>query len=181
VRGLVSVAALLGLSVISFGADPQNLPEWDIRYLEKEWGLRLKGVHFTAATDKAPAKFELLMSFDREIPETFLSEFTAQFPAVPAPCSSITFHCFDIDDVAAGRASFYLSAGELTGKVGDAFKVTVLVEKAVLDKITETRVIAPGPPPILEIGRIRVRPVPGLPRAGEYRDALSLRLRPLTP
>jgi hypothetical protein len=167
VRAFICVPLLLLSSGLLVAAEPAPRFEWDIRYLEREWGLRLKNVQFVPGTDKGPAKFELLLGLDRDIPETFMSEFAAQFPPEPSPATSIVFYAQDFDNVAVGRGVFYLSAGELTGKAGDAFKVTVLLDKAVLDKVLEKRVLVPGHGD---------RPVLGLPRAGDYRGALILRV-----
>ncbi len=194
-RFLLSLLFVASITATVSAADPSpaELLEWDARFLDVEqptmpnlpgvgqgWGLRLVNVHYTAPEGKLPARYDLVFNFTREIPDTYMSEFAAQFPLAPSTCSSIIFYALDNFDIPFARLPFYLSEGELTGKPGDSFKVTVLVDKATLDKTVEKRVIVPAQgdrPAIYATGRIRVRPVIGVPNVGEYRGSLIIRVR----
>ncbi len=187
VRALFCLATFLVIAPLAFTADKDakvppapldRLDRWDTSYLEKEWGIRLQRIDFYPSSGKAPPRFELLITFGRDIPDTFMSEFSRLFPAMPGePCTPILFYGYDYDDVVVGRIPFHLSAGELTGKAGDAFRVSVFIDKPLLEKILDEKVIVPGPNRIVETGKIKVRPVITGPVTGEYFGATIIRIK----
>jgi hypothetical protein len=196
VRFLLSLLLVSSIATAASAADPlpEELLEFDAHYLDtggllprdvlpppmSEWGVRIVNVRYIPGEGRLPARYDIVFNFTHDIPETYMSEFMAQFPPTPGPCSSIIFYALDNFDIPFARCPFYLSEGELTGKTGDSFKVSVLVDKAVLEKVKEKRVVLPGHgdvPPVYATGRFRVRPVLGAPNVGDYRGALILRVR----
>jgi hypothetical protein len=141
---------------VAFGADKEDpLPKekWKVDFLDT-CGLELKSVSYKKAEGKSEAGYELLLAFKEDTPVDKLQHVRRLFPPYPqgsgSPSGSsasgasahghLEFCRFDEDNVLLGKVHFGLTAGEISGKVGDAFRVFVVMPSNLATKVKKVEV-----------------------------------------
>lgn len=150
-RTVSSLAVLFSFMLVAAGADKSegDLPKdkWDTAYLENQWGLTLKSVK---CTGKGSGKFANMTEFE------LLVEFNKDISDVAALAQSLgngvvnqfKLCAFDADNVLIGTTTFFeLSAGEVSGKQGDAFRIKVRISPEVVAKAAKVQIRAPNGSP----------------------------------
>jgi hypothetical protein len=126
------LAVLLCLSFVAVAADkPEGSltkENWDTSYLEKQWNLTLKSVRCTGkgvGSGSNYTEFELVLEFAKDTSDVQpLVRFLKGIDdGTPCP---FRLDLIDSKKVSiAATTRFNLSAGEVSGKQGDAFRVKV--------------------------------------------------------
>jgi hypothetical protein len=136
--------ALLGilLLVSPQAADTENCPipksKWNAGDGEKAWGLKVKTVKCNPSV--SPTAYRVVFEFSKDLKGEELRQIRLAFPAPSSPNTGappaksppsdekdrpvrIEIHFFDEDGVVIERCQSYSVEGEITGKMGDAFRV----------------------------------------------------------
>lgn len=134
-RVLAPLAILLALFALPARADEPKkeapLP-CSVDKLDKEWGLKLKSATVRDNVYlKAPVR-ELVVTLEftkdvtdaKAVRKAFESSILEGKPVKDRP-PHVLFYLFDEDNVSIGKLNVVYIEGEITGKSGDAFRVTV--------------------------------------------------------
>lgn len=93
---------------------------WNLEYLDKTWGIKVKSIKVEGNERK------LLMEFGKDV-ETDLNEMRKAFYQQSA---GFKFYLFDEDNVVIGTAiNISVNLDELTGKKGDAFRLSMVIPR----------------------------------------------------
>ena len=146
-----ALAIVISATAIILGAQPFPGPaqekkpdsiKWNMEYLEKTWGIQLKSVkieEFKDTKDEKPyMAARMLLEFGKDIEKEELSEvygnLTAQVVGGKAVGQGrLGFHFFDEENISLGTQVVSHLQGNLTGKKGDAFRITVPIPAVVTD------------------------------------------------
>ena len=148
-------AVLLPASHMPVQADePQSAITCKMDYIEKTWGLMLKSSKIVPGQN-APSpgpSIVLLLEFAKDLDD--LTTLKAALGQVPGqgrksrPPPTLRFYFFDEDNVTLGQGIQFSTQGEVTGKKGDAIRVTVHSFPAALSTIKKIEARpAEGAPP----------------------------------
>jgi hypothetical protein len=136
--------AILGfMLLVAFqAADTENCPipknKWNAGDGEKAWGLKVKTVKCNVTGN--PTTYRVVFEFSKDLKGEELRQVRLAFPAPSTPNTGtaqaksppadekdrptrIEVHFFDEDGVVIERCQNYTVEGEITGKMGDAFRV----------------------------------------------------------
>jgi formylglycine-generating enzyme len=108
--------AVLCVSLTAFAGEKKAEIKWDMDYLDKSWGIKLK----SANVNEQKNEVKMLLEFTKDV--TDLREMRQAFQA-PDNNAKLWFLFFDEENVAFAKTTITKEEGELTGKAGDAFRI----------------------------------------------------------
>lgn len=138
---LFALAAPVGAEEPKKGSEPGPAPV-GIERLDKAWGLKFKSVTTRDATDRnrnAVKELRVTLEFTKDIEDAksvrkgFESILAPGTPGPPA--GRAVLYLFDEENVVLGRAYVQYPEGEITGKMGDAFRAVFHVDPATYGKV----------------------------------------------
>jgi len=154
-RVVLSVAFLFAFAAVLARADEpkSDLPipqdKWDLSYLEKQWNVTLKSVKCNKKGTGEAGYFELLLEFTKDTSDVqgLVSTMIESRGSGAGSASGVlggkpVFHLcvFDSDNVMIQKVTqIGLSAGEISGKQGDAFRVVFVINSDALGKAAKVQ------------------------------------------
>ena len=120
---------LFAVSLPAWGGEDkaEDAIKMDLSYLEKTWGLKCKSHRITDNLGQKNVIF--LLEFTKDVEN--LKELRAAF-SVPALNPALVFYFFDEDNVLVHKSVIAMIQGEVTGKKGDAIRVSLRYRTASL-------------------------------------------------
>lgn len=130
----------------------QDLPKegeikYSVDYLDKTYGVKFKSAKIEPNPTKV--RVRLVLEFSKEIDNLKALKEEFHFTQVgknPIATTKLAFYCFDEDNVIISRLPCTMIEGELTGKMGDAFRTILDIDPATLKKSKKIE-IRPLPKP----------------------------------
>jgi hypothetical protein len=125
----IAIVVICGLTLASPAQNTKNINlKYNLDYLEKTWGIKLKSPQIDLR-GRGGSEIKLLLEFTKDV-ENVQGMRDAFQPIIITSAKDnrlpkLYFYVFDDDNVSLAKMQITYTQGEVTGKKGDAFRITV--------------------------------------------------------
>jgi hypothetical protein len=156
------MAVAFGLLTVAFADDKKEKPKEEgelkcvVDQFDKPWGIEFKSMAIMDSRAKGETEVKITLDFTKDVQNvTEMRRAFAASGSAPANLDNhpIVFYLFDADNVSIGKYVIMKSEGDLTGVMGDAFRIILRIDTETFKKAKKLEARLANPPKAKELKR----------------------------